>query len=152
MGIVSLDGCPSEVVGDVDLSKCISLKSLDGMPVSITGGDLAVPKMINDGYTELNSSHWFSDDSFIPMLKPYGSLKKQKLVNVYIYDDSGSDTNLVKSTETCYSTFENLCFISDILRKNHGHVIVKVTLLQNLLRGKAVYELYNGSVDANMAE
>ena len=152
MGIVSLDGCPSEVVGDVDLSKCISLKSLDGMPVSITGGDLAVPKMINDGYTELNSSHWFSDDSFIPVLKPYGSLKKQKLVNVYIYDDSGSDTNLVKSTETCYSTFENLCFISDILRKNHGHVIVKVTLLQNLLRGKAVYELYNGSVDANMAE
>ena len=80
-GIVSLDGCPSEVVGDVDLSKCISLKSLDGMPVSITGGDLAVPKMINDGYTELNSSHWFSDDSFIPVLKPYG---KQKLVNVYI--------------------------------------------------------------------
>ena len=152
MGIVSLDGCPSEVVGDVDLSKCISLKSLDGMPVSITGGDLAVPKMINDGYTELNSSHWFSDDSFIPVLKPYGSLKKQKLVNVYIYDDSGSDTNLVKSTETCYSTFANLCFISDILRKNHGHVIVKVTLLQNLLRGKAVYELYNGSVDANMAE
>ena len=152
MGIVSLDGCPSEVVGDVDLSKCISLKSLDGMPVSITGGDLAVPKMINDGYTELNSSHWFSDDSFIPVLKPYGSLKKQKLVTVYIYDDSGSDTNLVKSTETCYSTFENLCFISDILRKNHGHVIVKVTLLQNLLRGKAVYELYNGSVDANMAE
>lgn len=152
MGIVSLDGCPSEVVGDVDLSKCISLKSLDGMPVSITGGDLAVPKMINDGYTELNSSHWFSDDSFIPVLKPYGSQKKQKLVTVYIHDDSGFDTNLEKSTETCYSTFENLCFISDILRKNHGHVIVKVILLQNLLRGKAGDELYNGSVDANMAE
>ena len=116
MGIVSLDGCPSEVVGDVDLSKCISLKSFDGMPVSITGGDLAVPKMINDGYTELNSPHWFSDDSFIPVLKPYGSLKKQKLVNVYVYDNSGSDTNLVISPETCYSTFEILCFISDILR------------------------------------
>lgn len=151
MGIVSLDGCPSEVVGDVDLSKCISLKSLDGMPVSITGGDLAVHKMINDRYTELNSSHWFSNDSFIPVLKPYGSLKKQKLVTVYIYDDSGSDTNLVKSTETCYSTFENLCFISDILRKNHGHVIVKMYGKY----GKAVNELnelYNGSVDANMAE
>lgn len=145
MGIVSLDGCPSEVVGDVDLSKCISLKSLDGMPVSITGGDLAVPKMINDGYTELDSSLWFSDDSFIPVLKPYGSPKKQKLVNVYIYDDSGFDRILVKSTETCYSTFENLCFISDILRKNHGHVIVK-------MYGNTVNELYNGSVDANMAE
>lgn len=126
MGIVSLDGCPSEVVGDVDLSKCISLKSLDGMPVSITGGDLALPEMINDGYTELDSSLWFSDDSFIPVLKPYGSLKKQKLVNVYIYDVSGSDTNLMKFTETCYSTFEYLYFISDILRKNHGHVIVKM--------------------------
>ena len=145
MGIVSLDGCPSEVVGAVDLSKCISLKSLDGMPVSITGGDLALPKMINDGYTELDSSLWFSDDSFIPVLKPYGSLKKQKLVTVYIYDDSGFDRILVKSTETCYSTFENLCFISDILRKNHGHVIVK-------MYGKTVNELYNGSVDANMAE
>ena len=67
---VSLDGCPSEVVGNVDLSNCFSLKSLDGMPVSIIGGDLLVPKMINYGYTELNSSHWFSDDSFIPVLKP----------------------------------------------------------------------------------
>ena len=147
-GIVSLDGCPSEVVGDVDLSKCISLKSFDGMPVSITGGDLAVPKMINDGYTELNSSHWFSDDSFIPVLKPYG---KQKLVNVYILANPDIDTNLAKSTETCYSTFENFCFISDILRKNHGHVIVKMYGKY----GKAVNELnelYNGSVDANMAE
>ena len=70
IGIVSLDGCPSEVVDDVDLSKCVSLKSLDGMPVLITGGDLVVPKMINEGYTTLNSPHWFSDDSFIPVLKP----------------------------------------------------------------------------------
>lgn len=76
IGIVSLDGCPSEVVGDVDLSKCVSLKSLDGMPVSITGGDLVVPKMINEGYTELNSPHWFSDDSFIPVLKPRRDAKE----------------------------------------------------------------------------
>ena len=40
------------------------------MPVLITGGDLVVPKMINEGYTTLNSPHWFSDDSFIPVLKP----------------------------------------------------------------------------------
>ena len=76
IGIVSLDGCPSEVVGNVDLTRCVSLKSLDGMPVSITGGDLVVPKMINDGYTELNSPHWFSDDSFIPVLKPRRDAKE----------------------------------------------------------------------------
>lgn len=55
IGIVSLDGCPSEVDGDVDLTRCVSLKSLDGMPVSIACDELTVPKMINDGYIELNS-------------------------------------------------------------------------------------------------
>ena len=42
--------------------------------------------------------------------------------------------------------FENLCFISDILRKNHGHVIVK------MYGNGAVNELYNGSVLENLAE
>lgn len=41
--------------------------------------------------------------------------------------------------------FENLCFISDILRKNHGHVIVK-------MYGNVINELYNGSIIENLAE
>lgn len=45
-----------------------------------------------------------------------------------------------------YNMFENLCFISDILRKNHGHVIVK------MYGNGAVNELYNGSVLENLAE
>lgn len=63
---------------------------------------------------------------------------------MWIYDDGGYDTVHLEYM-SLYNMFENLCFISDILRKNHGHVIVKVY-------GNDIGELYNGSVIVDLAE
>lgn len=141
IGIVSLDGCPSEVVGCVDLSRCVSLKSLDGMPLLIACDELVVPKMIKDGYTELNSSYWFSDDSFIPTLRSRPGGKNWP--TVWIYDDGGY--SCVHPGRIGYSAFE-LCFITDILRKNFGRVNFKV------YGSRENTVLYDCSDDENLAE